>query len=102
MKSTKDFLRMSILENKQLIKLFGIETLEGIDWNICDEFAIKNNKVKVVCEYWDSKSSVETTKDLAEKFNMDISTVRDYLKKGTKLGWCVYTPKIGAPKKQVN
>lgn len=81
-------IKNSIL-NSELNNLFD---LNSIDWIKCEEFAL-SNKVKEVCDYWNNKEEWETTTDLANKFDLNISTIRRYLKKGTKLGWCDYNSK---------
>ena len=37
-----------------------------------------------------NKEDWETTGDLAKKFKLNKSTIRDYLKKGAKLDFCIY------------
>lgn len=72
--------------NSKLNKLFD---LSNIDWDKCEEFALKNI-VKEVCNYWNNKEDWETTKDLGEIYKMSPTTIRNYLKKGLKLNWCKY------------
>lgn len=81
--SSLDYIKNSIL-NSKLNKLFD---LSNINWTSCAEFANKNI-VKEVCDYWNNKGEDETTRDLAKEFKVDPVTIRSYLKKGTKLGWC--------------
>ena len=52
-----------------------------------------NNKMKEVCEYWNNKKDSESMNDLFQKLGINRNTIRNYLKKGTKLGWCEYNPK---------
>lgn len=86
--SDMDFIKNNIL-NSKLSKLFD---LSQIDWNKCEEFALKNI-VKEVCEYWNNKEDWETTTDLGGVFGANRNTISTYLKKGAKLGWCAYNPK---------
>lgn len=81
-----------IKENILNSKLNELFDLSEIDWNKCEEFALKNI-VKEVCEYWNQKEDWETTSDLARVFNLDKTSIIKYLKKGTKLGWCLYDGK---------
>lgn len=92
MKSEKDFIKRSISTNTKLIKLFGMETLNNIDWNLCEEFAL-SNKVKEVCDQWNNKKESETTKDLSITLSLSRYSVIRYLKKGNELGFCEYNPK---------
>lgn len=80
---------INMVLNSELANLFD---LSKIDWKKCAEFANKNI-VKKVCEYWNNKREDETTKDLGEKFKLNCQTIRNYLKKGSELGWCNYNPK---------
>lgn len=83
--SDLEYIKNSIL-NSKLNELFD---LSKINWNKCEEFALKN-VVKEVCEYWNQKEDWETTVDLGNIFNKDRHTIRTYLKRGSKLGWCNY------------
>ena len=86
--SNMEYIKSSIL-NSELAKLFD---LSNIDWKQCAKFANKNI-VKEVCNYWNNKKDSETTIDVGEVFKINRNTVANYLKKGTKLGWCNYNPK---------
>lgn len=86
--SNIDYIKSSIL-NSELSQLFDLSI---INWNKCAEFANKNI-VKEVCDYWNNKKEDETTSDIGKKFNLDRSSITNYLKKGIKLGWCYYNPK---------
>ena len=88
--SDKEWVKNNILSSK-LNELFDLE--KRINWNKCEEFALKNNKVKEVCEYWNNKEEWETTTTLAEVFGLSRDAIVDYLKKGTGLGWCEYDAK---------
>ena len=88
-KSNIEYIRENILKS-ELNKIFD---LSKIDWLKCEEFAINSNKVKEVCDYWNNKKSLETTKDLAKFFELSNVTIINYLKKGSKLGLCEYDPK---------
>lgn len=89
--SDLEYIGASIL-NSELNELFE---LSNVDWNKCEEFALKN-VVKEVCEYWNQKEDWETTGTIADNNKWGISvrgTVSRYLKKGAKYGWCNYDPK---------
>lgn len=85
-KSELEWIKNSVLNSK----LAELIDLSKIDWNKCEEFAIKSNKIKEVCDYWNYKKENETTSDLAKIFNVHNATISRYLKKGTILGWCNY------------
>lgn len=80
--------------NSRLAKEFD---LSKIDWLKCEEFAL-GNLVKEVCDYWNNKEEWETTRNVGDKFQISLFAIREYLKKGTKLGWCNYDPEIEAYK----
>ena len=88
--SDKEWVKNNILSSK-LNELFDLE--KRINWNKCEEFALKSNKVKEVCEYWNDRQEWETTKALAEIFGLSRNAIIDYLKKGAGLGWCKYDTK---------
>lgn len=77
-------------ENILNSKLSIFFDLNNINWQECEEFTFKNI-IKEVCMRWNNKSECETTKDLEIEFNT--FAIRDYLKKGAKLGWCSYDSK---------
>lgn len=85
------WIKNSVL-NSEMNVLFD---LSKIDWLMCEKFAF-NNIIKEVCYYWDNKEEWETTQTIADNNKWGISargTIRDYLKKGNKYGWCNYDPK---------
>ena len=86
--SNLEWIKNSILKSE----LANLYDLSNINWTSCAEFSNKNI-VKEMCEYWNNKRSNETTGDLAKVFKLSITTIRNYLKKGNKLGWCMYDGK---------
>ena len=86
-KSDKYFIKKNI-ENE----LNNIFNLNNINWNECQEFALKS-LVKEVCEYWNNKKEYESASDLTKYFYLDRNTITGYLKKGSELGWCNYNAK---------
>ena len=91
-KSDLEYIKNSIL-NSELSKIVD---LSKIDWIKCEEYAL-SNKVKQVCDYWREHNEVNneglTTTDIRKVFNLNATTIVNYLKKGIKLGWCNYDPK---------
>ena len=87
--SNKEWIKNNILSSK-LNELFDLE--KRINWDKCEEFALKN-LIKEVCDYWDNKEEWETTTTLAEVFGLSREAIVDYLKKGVGLGWCKYDAK---------
>lgn len=88
--SDMEYIKNSVL-NSELVKMFD---LSNIDWEECYKFAC-SNLVKEVCDYWHEHREVNgeniTTKDIGEVFGLSsTTTIRKYLKQGTKLGWCSY------------
>lgn len=86
---------MNNIINSKLNKIFD---LKNINWNKVVQYTEKN-LVKEVCDYWclhnDINNEELTTTDLAKIFNINNENIRNYLKQGTKLGWCNYNTKIG-------
>lgn len=92
--STVDYIKNSILNSK----LNTIFNLDNINWNMCEQFALKNI-IYDVCKYWSEHENI-TTGTVANLFNITDSTVRKYLKLGSKYKWCEYEPKIGNPRRR--
>ncbi|WP_283695639.1 hypothetical protein [Clostridium perfringens] len=86
--SNMEWIKNSILKSE----LANLYDLSNINWTGCAEFANKNI-VKEVCDYWNNKRKDETTTDLMKRFKLGRPAVVNYLKRGTKLGWCEYDPK---------
>lgn len=84
LQSEKEYIKNNILMNQILINIINDSV---IDWNYCDLYAHKNT-IKEVCEYWNNGEY--TTKELGEKFNRARHTIKEYLKRGSKLGFCKY------------
>lgn len=86
--SDMEYIKNSIL-NSKLNKLCN---LSNINWLQCEEYALRNI-VKDVCEVWNNKNEFETVTDISNKFDLNKATIREYLKKGTRLSWCNYDAK---------
>ena len=86
-KSELEFIRQNIL-NSKLSELFD---LNSVHWEKCEEFAL-SNLIKEVCVYKNSNPNMTTTQ-IGENMRLGRSTIREYLKKGTNLGWCDYNAK---------
>ena len=84
-KSDKEYIKDSIL-NSELINYFDFNK---INWDKADEYAT-NNLIKEVCEYYELHKNDILMKDIAKKFNITMPTLKKYIKKGEKLGWCKY------------
>ncbi len=86
-KSELEYIKNNIL-NSKLNEIFKNKV---VDWNKCEEYALKN-KVKEVCDYHKEHQGISTT-DLVKEFSMSRKTIIKYLEQGTKLGWCKYDAK---------
>lgn len=87
--SELEWIKESIL-GSSLSKLLN---LSSIDWNRCEEYAL-SNLVKEVCDYYNSNGEYECMSEIDEKYNISRGTNIKFLKRGTKLGWCNYDPKL--------
>lgn len=87
--SELDWIKNSILNSE----LFNCIELDKIDWMKCEEFALYNNLLVSICEYWKNKQYWETTKDLGNIFNISRHNISKKLVKGAKIGLCEYNPK---------
>ncbi|NRU52509.1 hypothetical protein [Clostridium beijerinckii] len=84
-KSDLIYIKNNIL-NSRLNNIFD---LNSVDWIKVGQNSEKN-LVKEICYYWKLHNETLTTKDLSKTFKLNDGTIRNYLKKGTKLGWCYY------------
>ena len=80
-----EYIKNNVL-NSELINIFD---LNNINWNVVEEKS-EDNIIKNVCCKW---KDIKDTKLLSEIFKINRSTVIDYLKRGSKIGWCDYNPK---------
>ena len=80
-----EYIKNNIL-NSNLNKLFD---LSEIDWFKCEEFAC-SSFVKIACELWNS--GLNSSQLVSRNLGMHVATIIKYLKQGTKLGWCNYSP----------
>jgi len=71
-------------------ELANIFNLSKIDWLQCNNFAY-NSLMKQACDLW-RKYQYSTLK-ISAMLHLSDSTIRNYLKQGTKLGWCKYNSK---------
>jgi hypothetical protein len=74
--------------------LENIFNLSDVCW---DEIWINSQKsiLVEVCNYWSTKDINCTVSFVAYEFGLSTSTIRNYLKSGTKLGLCEYNSKEG-------
>lgn len=81
-----------IKENMLKSKLNEIFNLSQIDWVKCGKF-ICSNLIKIACDYKKENPNL-TTEDIKKLMNgYNRWTIRDWLKIGNELGWCIYNSK---------
>lgn len=98
--SELEYIKNSIL-NSKMAELFD---LSNINWSKCEEFAL-SNLTKDICDCWNNKEEWETANTIAKNNKWGIkdgTTIRNYLKKGSKLGWCDYNSKEEVRKNAIN
>ena len=78
-----------IVNNIGRSDLNTIFTLEDINWVECDKLS-RCSLVKRASELWNS--GMTSTTQIGSVLCLNITTVRRYLKQGTQLGWCNYSP----------
>ena len=79
-----DYIKESVLQSP-LAQLFNLSL---IDWNLCDK-ASCNSLVKMACDLY--MSGVYSTKTIGEVLCVTRKAVVDYLKRGSRVGWCNYS-----------
>ena len=82
---------LNYIKQSIIVKLSNLFDLSNINWLKAEEFAL-SNLVKVVCEYKNNNVELSAS-EIAKRLNLCDSTVRQYLKKGNKLKWCLYDGK---------
>lgn len=93
--------KLKYIKNKILeSKLNNIFNLGKINWSKVEEFAL-SNLVKKACEIKKDNPDI-TAKNIGEIIKLNKITVIRYLKKGNKLKWCNYDPKIEIEKNNKN
>lgn len=85
--SSSEYIGKHILQSK----LNQIFDLSVIDWIKCDMDAQKN-LVKEVCDLY--MSGIKKLQDIADILKISDQSVRNYLKRGVKFGWCDYSPRV--------
>ncbi|SEQ19167.1 hypothetical protein SAMN02910369_01366 [Lachnospiraceae bacterium NE2001] len=81
--SEKEFLKLNIEA-----AISDYCSLDKIDWDVADQFAI-SNYVKYVCMYYESHKPI-TIEQLAIDCNIGKSTAQRYIKRGEVYNWCSY------------
>lgn len=94
-KTDFEYIRTNILNSE----LADVVNLSMVNWKTVRELC-STNLLKAVCDYKQEHHEI-STKECAEIFNISDTTVREYWKYGSKLGWCTYNPKI-EPKMIIN
>ena len=91
-KSELEYIKNNILDSELnvVLKNKGVD-LSKVNWIECEKYSCKN-KVKEVCDYY-KEHTIISIADLAKKFGISKSTIRNYLNQGTELGWCKYDGK---------
>jgi len=87
-KSELEWIKNSIM-NSKLQKLLNFKE-EDIDWLKVQEAGCRN-LVKVACGLWNE--GLKSIVKIGENLSLSSGAIRNYLKKGTELGWCNYNPK---------
>lgn len=82
LKSNKEY----ITDNIKKSAMNDMFDLSNIDWNKCDEFAIKNI-AKEICQYYKCHEEMSIV-ELSNLFHIERHVVSDYIRSGCKYGWC--------------
>ena len=85
-KSNVDYIKNNIYKSD----LKSVINLDRIDWMQLEDLCF-GNIMKDICDYKRNNPELFTPQ-IAEKFGVSSGSVRDYLKRGTKLGLCYYNP----------
>lgn len=80
--SKKDYIKNNIINSE----LNNILNLNDIDWNACEEFAMKNLSVDI----WSDFNNGIKVAELSQKYNVSKNKIRRILHVGTELNKCRY------------
>lgn len=67
--------------------------LSNVNWEDIWMDSQKSIKLEIWCA-WNDRKENDTIISISEKFGLDKTTIRKYLKDGTAIGMCQYTPRI--------
>lgn len=84
-KSEIDYIKKNILES-ELSTLFDFE---NFDWMDCHAKSMKSD-IKEACDLYNKGYNVN---EIATLLNHNVTSIRNYLHKGTEIGWCNYQPR---------
>lgn len=82
-----EYIKQNIL-NSKLNKLFNFAS---INWDNVELFSL-SSLIKKTCDVWNS--GVRNIDEITEKLKLSSSTIRNYLKKGSKIQLCNYKPNL--------
>lgn len=85
-KSELEWIKKSVMES-ELPSLLNFKE-DDVNWLKCHESALKN-LIKDVCDYKLKYRNLSCSQ-IGKIFNLHKSTIGNYLKAGSKLGWCKY------------
>ena len=90
-RSDMEWIKNSIMKS-DLPKILNFKE-EDIDWVKCNEESLKSY-IPLAWEYYDNNKNEMLLKDMAENFNVDPNTFRNWLKIGVEIGKCTYKNKM--------
>ena len=96
-KSDGEYIKNSIIESGLLDDLNIL--CNDIDWEKCEKFAT-GNFIKQFCEYLSMHKDMSLV-DMADIFNISVTTATKYEKIGRKYGWSNYDRKITVKEKSI-
>lgn len=80
--------RFDCIKTEFIKKLNHLFDLSNVDWNSADKTGISSRLVEVVNYY--SKNPFMSTQQIADKFHVNVVTIRHYLAVGERLGLCKF------------
>ena len=81
----------SYIKQNVILNIGSLFDLSQINWLECERFAL-GNLVKIACDYKKNNPSI-TALEISKIMKISRSSISKFLKVGTKLQWCNYTPK---------
>lgn len=86
-----EYNKFDIINTNILKELSHLFNMDNIDWSLCIKHSQSNIK-KLVCEFKADNQNL-TCSEIGDALNLKVDFVRESLKIGNNIGWCIYDPK---------
>lgn len=85
--------RFEHIKENTMYALSDIFDMSNVDWDKCDKAGLSSKMIEVIDYY--TSHPFDSFQDIADVFDMNKRTIREYVKAGDKLGMCEYVKHDG-------